>query len=481
LRSLGTGRVNASRPAAAFAALALALIVVAFLALRPAPTPGPVLRDFEAYYAAGVTWRDGGDPYAREIWRVQRHIPGVVSSRDELLPFVGPPHSLPLWAALAGLPYGAAVVVWAALLAIATGLFGFCVARLAGLREPVDVAALVLLGAAFGPLTSALALGQVALIACAGVVATTLALEGTRTRIAVAIVAAWLAALQPNLAAPLVARLSDRRAFLALGIAAALATAAAVATFRGLPGVFHYLDVLRAHAAAERTIAIQCTLAAIAYGFGAPEGLALRIALAAGVLVVAVTAWILVTRRDDPAWHVAVASAALPLVQPFAHEHDFALALFPAVLCLRRTSALTRLVVVAATVLIAVDWLGLTQRPSGLAQSIALAAAAAVAAMLLARSNTGVWILAAALLAALGVTCIGIWAASHPLGVWPYALDLNFHAPLELDAAGVWRLEQVQSGLATPNAAAAALRALSLGGCALLWATALTSTGKLRR
>ena len=71
--------------------------------MRPVGTPGPLLRDFEAYYAAGATWALGGDPYGREVWRVERRVPGVDASHEELLPFVGPPFSLPLWRSFAAL------------------------------------------------------------------------------------------------------------------------------------------------------------------------------------------------------------------------------------------------------------------------------------------------------------------------------------------------------------------------------------------
>ena len=76
--------------------------------LPSAAAAGPFARDFEAYYAAGATWNAGGDPWSRDVWRVERTIPGVDATRDELLPFVGPAASLPLWSLLARLPFGVA-------------------------------------------------------------------------------------------------------------------------------------------------------------------------------------------------------------------------------------------------------------------------------------------------------------------------------------------------------------------------------------
>jgi hypothetical protein len=456
----------------AFAAAACLLIAIAFLWLRPVATPGPPLRDFEAYYAAGATWRAAGDPYSRDVWRVERHLPGVVASRDELLPYVGPPYALPLWGLLGGLGFGAAVVVWGIVLVAAAALLGICTARLADLRDPTSIAALVLLGAAFGPLTSALALGQVALVSCAGVVATALALAQARTRLVVAIGTAWLAALQPNLALALVARLTDRRAWLALGLAALLALATTVAILGGFDGLRQYGALLQAHVAAERTVAIQLTVAAVAFGFGASEAQARIVATLVALGVITATALLLRSHNYAPHARVAVASAALPLILPFSHEHDLTIALFPAVLCLRRARRAWWIAAACATVAVAVDWLGLAQRPSGVPQSVTLALAVACAAIALSRGRIGPAAAAPIALAA-GVTLVGTWAAHHPLGVWPYALGPSFRAPLALDTSAVWHLEQMQSGLAAPSVPSALLRTLSLAGCAALWCTAL--------
>lgn len=62
------------------------------------------MRDFEAFYAAGVAANHGADPYGRAIWDAEKTIPGVDLSHNETLPFVGPPAGLPLWRALARLP-----------------------------------------------------------------------------------------------------------------------------------------------------------------------------------------------------------------------------------------------------------------------------------------------------------------------------------------------------------------------------------------
>jgi hypothetical protein len=440
--------------------------------LRPVATPGPPLRDFEAYYAAGATWRAGDDAYGRAIWRVERHLPGVDAARDELLPFVGPPFSLPLWGLFAALPFSLAVVVWGVVLALSAGGLAFGSLRLAGARDPASFAAVALLAIAFGPVTSAFALGQVALVSCAGVVLATLALSIERARSAIA--AALCAALQPNLGAVLVARLSDGRAWFSLSVAAAVALAGSLAATGGVAGFVRYIWLLGRHAGAERTIAIQTTFTAVAFGLGASEDAARIAGVAIAVAVIGITAWILLGRAYAPEARVAVACAALPLVLPFSHEHDLAVAFFPALLCVRRARRALWVVAASATVAIAADWLGLAQRPSGLAQSVALALAAALAVVALARDRLG----ASAIAPFAVVACValaGIFAAQHPLPIWPDALSPHFHAPPNLDATEVWRLEQTSSGLADRNPTSALLRLCSLAGCAGLWLTSLVA------
>jgi hypothetical protein len=411
---------------------------VALAWLRPVATPGPPLRDFEAYYAAGATWRYGGDPYGREIWRVERHVPGVDASREELLPFVGPPFSLPLWGLFSLLPFSAAALAWGAVLVLAAAAVAFGSARLAGAHDAASLTAVALLAIAFGPLTSAAALGQVALVACAGVVLTTLALAARSVRGAIG-----------------------------AALAAALALAGSFAAAGGVTGLLRYATLLVAHADAERTIAIQITATAAAYGFGAADGAARVAGLAVAAIVVAVTAVLLRSRAYTREARVAVACAALPLVLPFAHEHDLVIALFPAIMCLRASRG-------AQWVVAAVDWLGLAQRPTGIAQSIVLALAAALAMIALARDRLGV----AAVAPFVVVACAGFagaLATRHPLPIWPDALPPGFHAPLQFGTPAVWRLEQVRSGLADRSLTSAWLRSASLAGVLTLWGVSLAA------
>jgi hypothetical protein len=458
--------MTSARIALAVSAL---LVAAALLFLRPLATPGPALRDFEAYYAAGATWQAGGDPYTPEIWKVERDVPGVVATRDELLPFVGPPFTLPFWALLAGLGFAHASVVWTIVLAAAALTLVLATLRIAGALDPVSIVAACLFATAFGPLTSALALGQVALVACAGVVLAAIALHARR--VLAAIGATILAATQPNIALALTERLFDWRTWLSLGVGGGLALAGSIAAI-GLAPFGRYLQLLEAHAHAERSLVIQLTVPGVAFGLGAPAGAAEIIGDVVAVVLIAITAFAIRDSDYSATDRVAIACATLPLVVPFVHEHDLTIALFPAILVLRRADRCWWPLAAAASVAIAVDWLGLAQRPSGIAQSAALAVAAALAATVLSRGRRGLGVVAP-FAVALAVLCAGYAATRHPVPVWPDALAKNFHVAAHGDAPSVWHAEQVAAGLAAPNLTAALLRSASIAGCAGLWAVAL--------
>src|SRR5579872_894883 len=103
------------------------------------------MRDFEAYYAAGTVWDEGGDPYSRAIWNVEKTLPGVGKSRFEALPFVAPPAVLPLLGALAKVPFELAIVLWRTVLALAICGLALTALALARVRlTPVSFAAVAL-------------------------------------------------------------------------------------------------------------------------------------------------------------------------------------------------------------------------------------------------------------------------------------------------------------------------------------------------
>jgi hypothetical protein len=458
--------------AAALGAAALGFV------LHPAPTAGPALRDFESYYAAGSTWRYHGDPYSREVWRTERTIPGVVAAREELLPFVGPPFALPLWDALARLPWAAATALWGTVMALGIAAIALGSLRLAGGRiDPLDCAGVLVLAAGFGPLTSGVALGQAAVVSCAAIVLTPLLL-GPRLTFAAA-AGALLAGLQPNLAVVLAARAASRRASIAFALATAVAlggSAIALADDGGLP---HYLAVLRDHAGSERFIAIQVTLGAVARTLGVPPAGAGLLALAAAFIVLIVVIAQCASRRYAPDARLALACAALPLAWPFAHEHDLTIAFLPGVLVLRRVSGGAWVWAALAVLAVATDWLGLAQRPTGSTETVLLTLAAALGLVVLARGplrrHHAVPALACGAVA--GAAAI---ARAHPLPTWPDALPAGFAVARTVPAPAVWHLEQIASGIGGLDPVWGLLRLASLAGCALLWFVAAVALAEPR-
>lgn len=450
-------------------AVALVAIATAFFAVRPQPTPGPALRDFESYYAAGATWRYHGDAYGRDVWRVEKDVPGVVAARDELLPFVGPPFGLPLWDAIARLPFSAASLLWTLVMGASLAALAFGSLRRAGTPvTPADGLAILVLCAGFGPLTSGVALGQVAVPACAAIALFPSFLRPRR--LWAAMLAALVAALQPNLAVVLAARLGDVRARLAALGAAVVALLASILALGDVAGFGRYLGVLREHAGAERFIAIQTTVAAVARALGAPDGAAGLIAIAVALAVAATLVVQCRSARYAPDDRLALACAAWPLALPFAHEHDFTIAFLPAVLAVRRARGAAWLVAALGTLAVAVDWLGLAQRPEGTAETMLLTLAAALALTALAREPLRARHAVPALAALIVVPLVSLVARGHHLPTWPDALPLGFHLPPTLPAAVVWRAEQLRAGIGSLDPVLGGLRLVSLAGCGLLWA-----------
>ena len=442
----------------------------AALASRPPPTHGPALRDFESYYAAGSTWRYGTDPYSRDVWRSERTIPGVDAGHDELLPFVGPPFALPLWDALARLPWSGAAVLWGAVMALGLATLAFASLRLAGGSvDALDGIAVLAFAAGFGPLTSGVALGQAAVVSCAAIALTPLLLRFPRPFPAAG--AALVAALQPNLAIVLAARAGSRRTWIAFALAATFALGGSAIALANLGGLPHYLAVLRDHAGSERFIAIQVTLGAVARALGAPAPLAGTLALAAAALTVVLVALQCASKRYAPDARLALACAALPLAWPFAHEHDLTIAFLPCLLATRRALGTTWVLAAFASLAVAVDWLGLAQRGNGSTETALLTLAAALALAVLARGPLRPYH-ALPLLAAGAVVLVAAATRAHALPTWPDALPARFELTHQVPAPEVWRAEQLASGIGALDPVWGWLRLLSLAGCALVWAAA---------
>lgn len=443
------------------------LFAIAYFVWRPLTAAGPSMGDFAAYYAAGVTWSHGGDPYGTDVWRVERTLPGAPADREALLPYVGPPLGLPIWAVLGTLSYDDAVVAWGIVLAACLVVLMIVPARLAGRRlRAVDGIALVLLASASGPFVDGIALGQAAVPATASIaVAMTFA---ARERWWWFGAAAFVAALfKPNLALALGAALRDAFATLALVVAGISSAIGNVVVAGGIPGTAHYLALLPEMAASERFYAYQFTPTAIAYGFGASEhGSVLTgqlVALAAIVLVALAIRWSRASLVDG----IAIACSALPLVIPYVHEPDFLIVYVPALLVVYRARGMTWIVGTIGLVLLAVDAFALAFGRAGIAFSLITAAVAALEAAALSPALPRRVRLAPLATVAL-ILGVGLAAPAEHLAMWPQALPAHFAAPAAASASVVWKAELTACGLIGHHPWPAFLRCLTLAGCVLV-------------
>jgi hypothetical protein len=442
-------------------ALACAFIVLGVTWARPAKTPGPLQRDFEAYWSAGSAFNAAANPYGRAIWAVERTIPGVDPTHDEMLPFISPPATFALWSPLARLPFEAATRLWYAVLLCALG--ALIVATLRGCGERVTAfsfLAALAFAIGFGPVTSNLALGQIAITAFVGAVTATTA----RSWIAKAI-ASFVALFQPNVALGLVSQFGRNRTTLAVAAGAALSYIAGALAI-GWNWPLRYAAFVESHASGERYGAIQYTPAAIAYGLHMPSPLpqAAAAACAAAAIVAAVAVW---RRVTEPFARFAAFSTLTPFLATFFHDQDFVVAFPAAIWCAIHARGSSRAAGLAGALLVSIDWFGLAQRSNAILQSALLLAGAATAflafgedADLRVASYGGVPV------ALLFVA--GAWiGAAQPAPMWPHHLG-SFHAPAMASIATVWFLEQQRSGLEAAVPAWAGLKSLSLAGCALL-------------
>ncbi len=408
------------------------------------------------------------------MWETERTIRGVDASRDELLPYAGPAALLPLFGALARLPYRIAVGVWTALLIAAFVALALAALALAGVASRAAAVAALALALASGPGTSDVALGQIAVVAAAGLALAVVAFRHAarsgepRGRAGATLggaAATLLAAAQPNLALPLIARLRDRWAIAGGALAASAFVALTLAAGGGIGGARAYLGLLGAHAAAERFDAIQHTPAAIAYAFGAAPAAAFAAGALCAVAAVAATVVAIVKLRLGPRDGTLAAIAALPLAAPFFHEHDFVIVLLPLIVLAASACGTARAWAGAAAALVLVDWFGLAQHPGAAAQILACGAACvALFAALRTRPLGRADIAPFAVLALAACFAVPL-ARSAPAPVWPDALPAGYRAPAAASASEVWRDEQHAARLDRAVPAWAILRALPLAGC----------------
>lgn len=436
-------------------AAAILVCVALLLAPHPARERGVASRDFEAYWAAGRTALEGASPYQRApLWSRERDVPGVDGSREELLPFVSPPIVLPLFEALARLPYERARALWLALLVAACALGTWASFAVAGWRRR-EAPVVALIALTFSPLTATIALGQLAGLAFAALALALLARGRGLGAVALA-----CSAVQPNLAIGALAGLRRSGAVTyAVAIVLLAAGVGASAAWIG-EGATPYVAMLAQHGSAEVGNAIQHALPAMLGSLFPPAYTLLATASFLGcVALVAACA-----RRFAPPLAVAFACALLPFAMPFFHHQDLIVVLIPAAFALAAWHSHGVLLGALGTAFVAVDWLHLAQQPAWRWEDILLAGAAACALAALRPSRRALWLALPPLLA----LALAPLAAAHPLPLWPFALPPGFHAPAGLDASAVWAGEQAASGLTRVYPLSLLLRALSLLGCGLL-------------
>ena len=409
------------------------------------------------------------------MWKVERTIRGVDASRDELLPYVGPAAALPLFGALARLPQPVAVRVWSGLLAAAFGVLIVAILTLARARRVFELLAAIAFALAAGPMTSDIALGQIALISTAAIACALVAYDrpaagGLRAGAAAAL-ATLIAGLQPNLTLGLIARMRDRRTLAAATLGGGAFAALTLAAGGGVSGFGTYLHRLAEHGGAERFATIQHTPAAIAYAFGAPEMLASAAGSAIAVTAILAVVVVAVRARLNALDTALLGLAALPLAVPFFHEHDFVLELIPLLVLAVRARGTARTAAGIASVLVLVDWFGLAQRQPAQPQIAAQAVALACAFVALGIGARG-RVRRADLVPLLVLVMLGCAAIPLARGAaaptWPDALPSAYRAPARADASDVWAGEQRAAGLNARQPAWGALRALPLAGCILL-------------
>lgn len=429
------------------------------------------MRDFESYYAAGQAFAAHVNPYAPEIWTYEQRVPGVNPERPEVLPFVGPPAFLPLWALFGMRPYNRAVLAWGALLLALSAMVAIVILVKTRAWSAGALLATAALFTAFGPYTSDLALGQAALLSFAACIGATVMFERAW---GVASVWAFFAALQPNVALVLLSQITRRRGGLIFGTAVAAFIALSFICIRA-PGTLAYIAGLREHAAAERFALIQITPASVAYGFGAPPLVASVLGIITALFAAGCVLAILRNASIGPLWKLALVCSLLPFAVPFFHEHDFVVLLLPLLLCLLADDQSAWPAASAGGLLVAIDWLGAAQRPEAFAQMMLLGFAAACSMVALSgvplrRALVPIAVLPVALLA-------HVLALNAPAPVWPDAMRAGTR--ISADIAQTWHAELSASGQFTVQPLWAALRLLTLAGCALIaWAAHRVATSR---
>jgi hypothetical protein len=442
----------------------LLISAVAFFFWLPLVPTRPLLTDFSAYYAAGRYWLMGGDPYGLGIWSIEQTLPGFHASRFDMLPFVGPPLSLPLWAAFGALPYLVAAVAWGITIIAAAASLVIIPARLAHRRiGRTDALSLLVVAVSAGPLVTGASVGQAALPAAAAVAAAILC-AARRQWLPMALATIVAGLLKPNDALALAATAREAAALCALAASIVASSVANLPFANGVHGIVAYANVLLGQGASERTYAYQFSVTAIAFGFGMAQSAAQTFGTVVSIVAIGAIIVALRATRASIADGALIACAALPFVLPFEHEPDMVVALVPALVVAFRARGWAWALGAAGTVLLCIDPFALTQGWPGLLFAVAMAAIVPLQLAALAPAAVGRLRLVPLAVAPL-ILAIGLFAPAQHLPLWPATLPDRRAPAAGATASSVWHDELVAIGLEDPNAWVSVLRLLTLCGC----------------
>jgi hypothetical protein len=344
-----------------YPATVFAVAIVAFGTLLAVHAyTGGVFTDLKAFYCAGSAFAGGHDPYRLAFVRPceARLGAGVFAGAafdQPTVPVPWAPYAMPLLAALAALPFAAAVVVWTLMNFAALALAADLLRRMLPERSPVAIATLVI----FAGVPTEAALGQpVGFGLLAIVAAGAFVRRGQSAGIACAL---FVAAIQPYVALPLaIALLATNRAA-RIGVASCVAAIAlgSLVFERGLTQ--EYLTaVAPAHAAGNLLEVTQLSLTSLLAALGTPSVIARDAGLA--VYAVAIVAGVWAGRRmarssqrpERIAW---IATMLATLAAPYLHFQQLASALPGALAIL--VVAPAAIVAEFAVVGLFVPWIGL--------------------------------------------------------------------------------------------------------------------------
>lgn len=445
----------------------LAAFGIAYAIWLPFRPIGAPMTDFSAYYAAGRTWAHGGDPYSREIWQVEKSLPGVDPKRPELLPYVGPPVSLPLWAFFGLFSYRVAMVLWGiVLLACAATIVAVPVVLCRRRCGPGSILSLTVLTLVMGPVVTGISVGQAALPAAA-CVAVAIACAVARRWTAMTLAAFVAALFKPNDALSLAGALHQPAAVAAAAVAAVLSVAANLPFAGGVHGLLRYVHVVGEQSAAERYFSYQLTPTSIAYGFGMDPHAAAALGTAIGVVAVVLAVAAIVATRASVLSAATIACALFPFAVPFEHEPDLALTMFAGLVVALRAGGGAWAAGALGMTLACVDAFGMAQGWAGIAFSIVTAAVAALQLAVLA--PRGIRNARTAPFAAIAVLAVAAaFAPPTKLPMWPDTLPQHVAISANASANVQWHDEIVASGLEEQRPWASLLRTITLTGCLLI-------------